>query len=94
MKISSLFNKLGMEFLSKELQFAAMGLSWILLRPFPGYSGTPSYSSMGLGDYFVNTELIPLYAEQTLNTLYHKQASPEPIMKWIKYLSFGGLLNI
>ena len=94
MGISRFFEKMGRDYLSKELRFAALGLSWIQLRPFPGYSGTPSYSSKELGDYFVNQDLIPLYNEATVQTLYHQKMTPQPIMKWIKYLTLGGLLHI
>ncbi len=92
--IAKLFKSLGQIYLFKELRFAAIGLSWIQLKPFPGYSGTPRYSSIELGQYFVEQELIPLYVNGALETLYGVGKGPRPVMKWIYGLSLGGLISI
>jgi creatinine amidohydrolase len=92
--VAKFFKFLGNTYLFKELSFAAIGLAWIQLRPFPGYSGTPKYSSKELGQHFVEKELIPLYLSGAIETLYNDHKGPEPVMKWIYAFSLGGAISI
>jgi hypothetical protein len=50
----------------------------IIVRPFPRYSGTPRLSSKELGQIFLDNELIPLYKQRALETLYSNGASTQP----------------
>ncbi|TNF27511.1 MAG: hypothetical protein EP319_11330 [Deltaproteobacteria bacterium] len=82
----------GKKELVREFEFAAVGLSWVKLRPFPGYSGRPKESSVELGEFFANNHILPSYEKVALSTLWGDESSPEPIMKWVRPLTLSGAI--
>lgn len=81
------------EALVREFEFAAVGLSWVKLKPFPGYSGRPCESSVELGEFFAENHILPTYEKAALSILWGEESSPEPIMKWIKPLTLAGAIS-
>lgn len=78
--------------LAREFEFAAIGMGWVNLKPFPGYSGRPSDASADAGRFFVEENILPLYEKACLETLWGEEKSPEPIMKWVKQMTLAGTL--
>lgn len=66
-----------------ELDYAAFGLGWINLDPFPGYSGKPSKATAEIGEYFVTEHILPLYVEEAVNVLWGSQEPENPMMLWL-----------
>lgn len=83
----------GKKALMREFEFAAIGLAWAKLKPFPGYSGRPKESSTELGEFFAENHILPSYEKAALATLWGKESSPEPIMKWVKALTLAGAIT-
>lgn len=91
---SKFLGMIGLKYYAQEFQFAAIGLNWVLLRPFPGYSGTPQYSSVPMGEYFACEEILPEYMKVIDRVFNQGQKGPRPIMKWMFLLTFFGLVNV
>jgi creatinine amidohydrolase len=78
--------------LARELRFAAHGLGWYALRPFPGYTGSPHRATAAAGAFFAERlldELVP----RVLAVLEGGARSPRPVMGWLPAVSFGGRLG-
>ena len=87
--ISRLARSLGADALSTELGFAALGLAWYGLRPFPGYTGRPHHATGASGAIFAG-QIIDRYAEHAEALFAGKASSPRPIMSWVATASLGG----
>jgi len=83
---------LGRDTLARELAFAAMGLAWQSLRPFPGYTGRPHLASAAAGAVFARF-IIDGYEVAVDDVLTGRTAPPEPIMAWMETLSAGGRIG-
>lgn len=89
--LSRALGRLGFARLSAELHFAAYGMGWLKLKPLPGYTGCP---------HLANAESGARFAEAIMDRYFHgveaaftrQEPSPEPIMKWVATLTFGGRL--
>jgi creatinine amidohydrolase len=90
--LAKISKKLGKRALMREFDFAAIGLNWVKLRPFPGYSGRPKESSAELGEFFTENYILPSYEKAALGTLWGEESSPIPIMRWVKPLTLAGLI--
>jgi creatinine amidohydrolase len=82
----------GAEQLARELTFAAEGLGWNALRPFPGYTGRPHLASAQAGAVFAE-RLIDGYEALTEDVFADRAVSPPPIMAWVGKLSLGGRIG-
>ncbi len=83
---------LGRRALAAELDFAAYGVGWYSLRPFPGYTGRPHLASAEAGAAFARfivDEMAPVVAR----VLDGDAAPPRPIMTWLPAVSLGGRLG-
>lgn len=82
---------LGRSVLAAELEFAALGLGWFGLRPFPGYTGKPHLATARSGAVFARcyTDAI---TPAVLAVLEGRAESPPPLMAWLSALSLGGRL--
>lgn len=83
---------LGRHELANELRFAAIGLGWHKLDPFPSYTGSPHLASAELGAVFaelVLDHLTPVIED----VLAGRAASPAPIMPWLRAATLGGRLE-
>jgi creatinine amidohydrolase len=81
--------RLGRSFLAKELRFAAFGVGWHALRPFPGYTSRPHRASRDAGSVIAR-HLVREFALTTSRVLAGEEAPPAPIMQWIAPLTLGG----
>lgn len=83
---------LGARALAGELAFAANGLGWYALRPFPGYSGRPALASAKAGQILAD-RIATRFAEATSAVFENRATAPRPIMGWLGALSLGGRLG-
>jgi creatinine amidohydrolase len=77
------------EVLARELEFAAFGVGWNMLRPFPGYTGRPHLASAACGTRFARY-IVDAYQPIAEAVLEGREAPPPPIMPWMAALSAGG----
>jgi len=80
---------IGAKALARELDFAALGFGWYLLRPFPGYTGRPHRATARAGALFARF-MIDRYAEAAEGVFAKTAPSPAPIMPWVATASLGG----
>ena len=81
--------RLGRSFLAKELRFAAFGVGWHALRPFPGYTSRPHRASRDAGGVIAR-HMVKEFALTTSRVLAGQEAPPAPIMQWMAPLTLGG----
>jgi creatinine amidohydrolase len=84
--------RLGRETLARELEFAATGLGWNALRPFPGYTGRPHLASAAAGAAFAR-HMMAVAEPVVWDVLENGAPPPAPIMTWVGTLSAGGRLG-
>ncbi len=77
---------------SRELHFAAAGLGWFQLDPFPGYTGRPHLASARSGAAFAEI-LADSFAERIDQVLRGSAEPPEPIMSWLSWVSLRGRIR-
>ena len=75
--------------LAAELRYAAFGIGWNALRPFPGYTSRPRHATAMAGAFFAN-RILEEYVKVVDQVLYHGASAPEPIMQWIPALTLNG----
>ena len=80
--------RLGRERFSAELEYAAAGIGWYALRPFPGYTGRPSHASAEAGAFFVE-QFSPRILDAA-RSVFAGGAPPQPIMPWLGPLTLWG----
>ena len=90
--VSRLARSLGAERLSRELTFAAEGMGWNALRPFPGYTGRPHRATPQAGAVFAE-EIVRRYVAGIEDVFEGRAESPPPIMRWVGTLSLGGRIG-
>jgi creatinine amidohydrolase len=89
---SRLARALGADKLSRELTFAAEGVGWNALRPFPGYTGRPHRATPQAGAVFAG-EIVRRYVAGIEDVFAGRAESPPPIMRWVGTLSLGGRIG-
>ena len=82
---------MGRAGLGRELAFAAAGRGWNAMRPFYGYTGKPHLASAQAGAVFARA-ILDVYERGVLEVLDGEARSPEPILKWVNFVSMGGRL--
>src|SRR4051812_9701899 len=82
----------GADRLSRELTFAAEGVGWNALRPFPGYTGRPHRATPQAGAVFAS-EIVRRYVAGIEDVFAGRAESPPPIMRWVGTLSLGGRIG-
>jgi creatinine amidohydrolase len=82
-------DRLGRTVLAAELRFAAFGLGWHALRPFPGYTSRTRHASREAGAVIAR-HIVGDFAATTARVLAHEEPPPAPIMPWIAKLTLGG----
>jgi creatinine amidohydrolase len=83
---------LGREALAAELRFAAWGVGWFALRPFPGYTGRPGLANAESGAR-VARRMVDESAPVVAAVLAGRELSPAPIMPWLPAASLEGRLG-
>jgi creatinine amidohydrolase len=79
----------GRRELAAELDFAAWGLGWFALRPFPAYTGRPALATAAAGAILAE-QLVSEGAALVDDVLAGRAASPPPIMPWLVPLTAAG----
>jgi creatinine amidohydrolase len=92
LRASRVAASLGRRRLSAELRLAAQGTGWQKLRPFPGYTGRPSWASAEIGEAFGEL-LVDAYAEGVRDVLAGRRPHPPVVMSWLPYATLGGRLT-
>ena len=89
LRASRTAERFGRGLLAKELRFAAFGVGWHALRPFPGYTSRPSHASREAGAVIAR-HMVGEFAATTARVLDGEAPAPAPIMPWIAPLTLGG----
>jgi creatinine amidohydrolase len=82
----------GAQRLARELVFAAEGMGWNALRPFPGYTGRPHRATPQAGAVFARS-ILDTYEALMEDVFAGRATSPPPIMSWAGRLSLGGRIG-
>jgi hypothetical protein len=90
--LARLAGSLGRHELARELRFAAAGLGWFALRPFPGYTGRPNLARPEIGAHLARYT-IDEWSEPVRRVLLEGAPAPKPIMRWTAWLSLGGRIG-
>jgi creatinine amidohydrolase len=88
----SIARALGRDALAGELGFAAAGVGWYKLKPFPGYTGRPHRATSEAGAIFARF-MLDQFEPVVEAVLDGRCASPRPIMEWLRFASLGGRLG-
>jgi creatinine amidohydrolase len=83
---------MGAERLARELTFAAAGVGWNALRPFPGYTGRPHRATAQAGAVFV-AQMQQQFLRVVEEVFEGRAESPPPIMQWVERISLGGRIG-
>jgi creatinine amidohydrolase len=89
---SKMAGALGATRLSRELSFAAAGVGWNGLRPFPGYTGRPHRATAEAGAVFVE-QMQGQFVRVVEDVFAGRAQSPPPIMQWVGAVSLGGRIG-
>jgi len=81
--------RLGREQLADELTFAAWGLGWYALRPFPGYTGRPALADAAVGEA-LGEMIVDDFTEATLAVFEGRADPPTPVLPWLRRATLGG----
>ena len=91
LRASAIAAALGRRRVSAELRLAAWGVGWQKLRPFPGYTGRPSWATAEIGESFGRL-LIDEYAKAATEVLAGRSPHPPAVMSWLAWATLGGRL--
>jgi creatinine amidohydrolase len=91
-QVARIARALGRETLAGELGFAAAGLGWYKLKPFPGYTGRPHRATPAAGEVFARF-MVDEFEPVVEAVLAGRASSPRPIMQWARYASLGGRIG-
>jgi creatinine amidohydrolase len=79
----------GVRDFAAEAAYAAMGLGWLALRPFPGYTGRPSLARAEVGA-ILSGLIVDTFAQATLDVFDRGAPAPRPALAWLETLTVGG----
>lgn len=91
-KAAAIARRLGREVLARELELAAVGIGWGMLKPFPGYTGKPRLASAECGKVFARL-MVERFGACVEGVFERGEAPPEPIMRWVEKVTMGGRLG-
>ena len=77
----SLIDRYGSKRFQKEMGFGFYALSWIKLKPFPGYTSKPRLANLAAGQVF-SADLMRRCLRASEEVLEQKQKAPRPILEW------------
>jgi creatinine amidohydrolase len=80
---------MGASELAGELAYAARGLGWYGLKPFPGYTGRPHRAVPEAGALFARF-IVDVFEPVVEEVLSGRGEPPPPIMSWLRFLTVGG----
>lgn len=89
---SRMARRLGAHELAGELDLAATGTAWTAVDPFPGYTSEPALANAASGRWFVD-QFVGEVTTQVRAVLYEGAEGPRPIMRWMPWVTLGGLLE-
>jgi creatinine amidohydrolase len=92
LRASAVAAALGRRRVAAELRLAAWGTGWQKLRPFPGYTGRPSWATAEIGEAFADL-LIDEYAAGVTEIFAGRRPHPAAVMSWLSWATLGGRLT-
>jgi creatinine amidohydrolase/Fe(II)-dependent formamide hydrolase-like protein len=75
--------------LADELGFAASGMGWYALRPFPGYTSRPHLANAKSGAALAKV-MVDRFEHHAREVFAGRALSPEPVMQWMSLATLGG----
>lgn len=90
--LASAVGRAGAKGLARELAFAAEGLGWFGIRPFPGYTGQPHLASKAAGEVLAKL-IVDSWFEPVRRVLLEGAPAPRAVMPWTAWLTLGGRLG-
>lgn len=87
--LAGLARSLGRTRLAGELGFAASGMGWYALRPFPGYTSRPHLANATSGAAYAAV-MLERFEHHAREVFAGRSTSPEPIMPWARLATLGG----
>ena len=91
--LPSLARRLGRTNLAGELNFGALVLTWLALRPFPGYTTRPHLANPETGRLLADLAC-ERYAKAAEAVFTQGAAPPRAGMRWVLGLSLGGRIDL
>lgn len=86
--LASALRAVGAAEAARQLTFAAYGLGWYRLRPFPGYTNRPHAASAEAGRVF--TDMIVARQVEVLQAAQAGRPTPGPLLGWLRWITLGG----
>ena len=72
---------------SRELENSAYAMAWMLLKPFPGYTGIPALASPDVGRFYVEDLILPRYEQRCRDVLWGDVPPPRAGFAWTRPLA-------
>lgn len=69
---------------SRELENTAYSMAWMLLKPFPGYTGIPALASPEAGRFYVEDLILPRYVQRCRDVLWGDAPPPRAGFAWTR----------
>src|SRR3990167_970609 len=69
---------------SRELENTAYSMAWMLLKPFPGYTGIPALASPEAGRFYVEDLILPRYVQRCRDVLWGDVPPPRAGLAWTR----------
>ena len=89
--LARLLARLGAADRAAEVRAAALGMAWMRLRPFPGYTSMPHLASAQAGER-LGSRIADLFAEAA-QAVFDGDAPPRPLAPWLAWLTLDGRLG-
>lgn len=72
---------------SRELENSLYAMAWVMLKPFPGYTGIPSLATPEVGRFYVEDLILPRYRQRCRDVLWGALSSPRAGFRWTRPLA-------
>ena len=92
LRLAALARRLGREDQARQAEFAAYGVGWGRLRPFPGYSGAPHVANTAAGELLVD-DILTQGAVMAEAIFAGEAENPRPLAEWLARATLGGRLG-
>ena len=81
----------GVRDFAAEAAYAALGLGWLAMKPFPGYTGRPALARPEAGA-ILSRLIVDDFARAALDVFDRGAPAPRPALAWLESLTAGGRL--
>ncbi|MBL7716877.1 MAG: creatininase family protein [Bdellovibrionales bacterium] len=80
--------RMGLNRKAKEMKLAFLGLNWMKVKPFPGYSGYPGAANAEVGKEIFE-RLLPYYEAEESRVFREGKPRTKPVLGWTTRLTHG-----